>query len=196
MVTIRRHIGKFCFLRYKLYWFKGIQYWCNQCFLFRYRYIRQFCYLQFYSLCYRYYPTPCKVYAQSYCLYSIDSCSKMVSIANPIITDPCGLASVSWRMTGATIRSSSLSGINYLGEQLYYASTTTVVYAIKDVFGNTTVTFFVVRVRLRNPAFCGFAKAEIDHIGENEELALSLSPNPTSRYFILQSKSSTPKVLP
>lgn len=104
MVTIRRHIGKFCFLRYKLYWFKGIQYWCNQCFLFLYRCIRQFCYLQFYSLCYRYYPTPCKVYAQSYCLYSIDSCSKMVSIANLIITDPCGLASVSWRMTGATIR--------------------------------------------------------------------------------------------
>ncbi len=125
---------------------------------------------------------------------TIDSCSKIVAVSNPVITDPCGVTSVSWSMTGATIRSSSLSGINYLGKQLYNVGTTSVAYTIKDAFGNTTVTSFVVRVKPLNPTFCGFAKSDIDNIGENEQISLSLSPNPTSRYFILQIKSTIARV--
>ena len=125
----------------------------------------------------------------NYTVYApIDSCGKTISIADPIITDGCAIASVSWTMSGATYGSSPTFGINYLGTQLFIHGNTTVTYTVKDVNGNTSTISFLVRVKEQPGGTCSLGGREIyaDEMAPNETLQVRLSPNPTVGQFKLK----------
>ena len=125
----------------------------------------------------------------NYTVYApIDSCGKTISIADPIITDGCAIASVCWTMSGATYGSSPTFGINYLGTQLFIHGNTTVTYTVKDVNGNTSTLSFLVRVKEQPGGTCSLGGREIyaDEIKPNETLQARLSPNPTVGQFKLK----------
>jgi hypothetical protein len=79
--------------------------------------------------------------------YNVASCS--LTVSNPVYSDNCNIASVSWVMTGATTGSSSLTGINHLGTQSFNLGVTTITYSVKDSASNTSTCSFTVTV---NPA--------------------------------------------
>jgi uncharacterized protein YjdB len=73
-------------------------------------------------------------------------CSKTIAVANPSVSDNCGLASVSWVMSGATVGSSPTTGINYVGTQTFNKGVTTITYTVKDASGNSATCSFTVKV--------------------------------------------------
>jgi hypothetical protein len=73
-------------------------------------------------------------------------CSKTIAVANPSVSDNCGVVSVSWVMSGATIGSSPTTGINYVGTQTFNKGTTTITYTVKDASGNSASCSFTVKV--------------------------------------------------
>ncbi|MFN8863408.1 MAG: HYR domain-containing protein, partial [Flavobacteriales bacterium] len=74
------------------------------------------------------------------------TCSRSVSTPNPTTSDNCGVANLSWVLSGATADSSPVSGINNLGTFIFNVGVTTVTYTALDAFGNSSTCSFTVTV--------------------------------------------------
>ena len=74
---------------------------------------------------------------------------------DPAISDNCSaLLSLTWEMTGATIGSSPLTGVNYIGSTDFNTGRTTVTYSLSDASGNAPATCtFTVTVFDNEPAY-------------------------------------------
>lgn len=74
-------------------------------------------------------------------------CSKSLTLANPTVSDNSGgTISVSYKLTGANIFSSPLTGRNYVGTKTFNVGITTVTYTAKDPSGNVATCSFLVKV--------------------------------------------------
>ena len=69
-----------------------------------------------------------------------------VTIDNPVATDNCEVATISWVMTGATTGASPLTGFNYVGGETFNVGVTTVTYMATDSAGNFATCAFTVTV--------------------------------------------------
>ena len=74
------------------------------------------------------------------------TCNASVVVSNAVIADNCSLSSLTWSMTGATVASSSGSGINQVGTYTFNAGITTVTYIVKDGTGNQANCNFTVTI--------------------------------------------------
>jgi len=77
---------------------------------------------------------------------SASSCNASVVTTNPTINDNCSVSTLRWSMTGATVASSPLTGMNYVGTQTFNLGTTTITYTAFDPTGNQSVCSFTVTV--------------------------------------------------
>ncbi|MFN0032501.1 MAG: HYR domain-containing protein [Flavobacteriales bacterium] len=68
---------------------------------------------------------------------SISSCSKSVSTVNPTYSDNCGVAKLTWTLSGATTSASVNTGVNLLGTYTFNSGITTVTYTATDAAGNS-----------------------------------------------------------
>ena len=74
-------------------------------------------------------------------------CKSIVPLPVPTINDNCGVAILTWVMTGATTGQSGANGINYLSQNtLFNAGVTTVTYTVYDRSGNHATCSFKVIV--------------------------------------------------
>ncbi len=69
-----------------------------------------------------------------------------VVIPNPVATDNCEVATISWVMTGATTGASPLTGFNYVGGLTFNVGVTNVTYMATDSAGNYATCVFTVTV--------------------------------------------------
>ncbi len=69
-----------------------------------------------------------------------------VVIPDPTATDNCEVATITWEMTGATIRSSASTGFNYAGGETFNVGVTTVIYTATDSAGNFATCEFTVTI--------------------------------------------------
>jgi gliding motility-associated-like protein len=75
---------------------------------------------------------------------SIGSCTASVATAAPVTSDNCTVAFLRWALTGATVASSPLTGINNLGTYVFNLGTTTVTYTVLDGAGNISTCSYTV----------------------------------------------------
>jgi hypothetical protein len=73
-------------------------------------------------------------------------CTASVNTLNPVISDNCTVASLTWALTGATTGNSPATGINNLGTHTFNVGVTTITYTVKDAAGNTTTCSSTVTV--------------------------------------------------
>ncbi len=74
-------------------------------------------------------------------------CKARVSVPVPEMTDNCGVAILTWVMTGATNKQSLADGINYINQnELFNPGVTTVTYTVYDKAGNNSSCSFKVTV--------------------------------------------------
>jgi len=73
-------------------------------------------------------------------------CFASVTTPNAVVSDNCGVVSLSWAMTGATVASSAATGINQVGNYVFNVGETTVTYTAKDNSGNSAYCSFKVTV--------------------------------------------------
>ncbi|MEB2782957.1 MBG domain-containing protein, partial [Algoriphagus sp. C2-6-M1] len=69
--------------------------------------------------------------------------SKMLTISNVVVSDNCGIESLSWKMTGATIA----SGTDQVGTYSFNTGLTTITYTATDIYGNAETTSFTVSLK-------------------------------------------------
>ena len=69
-----------------------------------------------------------------------------VSVPDPVIEDNCEVSKLTWTMSGATTGNSPSEGINMVGSQVLGFGTTTILYDIEDIHGNTQNCSFDVTV--------------------------------------------------
>ncbi|MHA7112340.1 HYR domain-containing protein [Sunxiuqinia elliptica] len=74
------------------------------------------------------------------------SCTRQLTLPDPLVSDNGKLKSLTWRLTGQTEASSPMSGINYVGQQVFNPGETTVTYTAIDVSGETSTCHFVVTI--------------------------------------------------
>ena len=74
------------------------------------------------------------------------TCTASVITPNPTTTDNCSVTKLTWALTGATVASSAVSGINNLGTQIFNLGTTTVTYTVSDAANNNVNCSFTVIV--------------------------------------------------
>ncbi|HEY6062077.1 MAG TPA: HYR domain-containing protein, partial [Chitinophagaceae bacterium] len=101
-------------------------------------------------------------------------CIATVATPNPTTSDNCGVVSVTWAMTGATVASSPATGINYVGTMAFNLNgttgqgITTVTYTVKDAAGNTTTCSFTVTVNDASiPVISGQPSNQFVCVGSN-----------------------------
>ncbi len=75
-----------------------------------------------------------------------NSCSGPVNIPNPTINDNCGVVTLLWQMTGATVASSPTAGINHIGSYNFNRGTTTIIYRAIDAAGNVATCSSTVNI--------------------------------------------------
>ena len=93
------------------------------------------------------------------------TCNASVVVPDAVITDNCSLSSLTWTMTGATVASSSGSGINQVGTYTFNAGITTVTYTVKDATGNQGTCNFTITITDNiNPAIT--CPANITHTAD------------------------------
>jgi gliding motility-associated-like protein len=74
------------------------------------------------------------------------SCQAIVNGIDALATDNCGVASLTWTKTGATVASSPTTGINQVSGTSFNLGVTTVTYTVKDAAGNSATCTFTVTV--------------------------------------------------
>lgn len=81
-----------------------------------------------------------------------NGCDTTFDPSDPIFTDNCTIAKVTWAMTGATIGFSASTGFNYIGNTTFNRDTTVITYTAEDLSGNkTTCSFRVVVIDKQKP---------------------------------------------
>lgn len=73
-------------------------------------------------------------------------CTATVNNPNPVIGDNCSVTRLSYVISGATSASSPVSGINYVGSQVFNLGISTIIYTIADAAGNTSSCSYTVTV--------------------------------------------------
>ena len=73
-------------------------------------------------------------------------CNAVVVTPNPTTNDNCAITKLTWMMTGATIASSPLTGINNIGTYTFNKGITTITYTVGDAAGNSNSCIFLVTV--------------------------------------------------
>jgi hypothetical protein len=73
-------------------------------------------------------------------------CSRQLTVPDPLVSDNGKLQSLAWTMSGATEGSSPITGINYLGQQLFNPGETSVTYTATDVSGRTNICSFTITI--------------------------------------------------
>ncbi|MCI4442615.1 MAG: HYR domain-containing protein, partial [Lentimicrobium sp.] len=74
------------------------------------------------------------------------TCSKSVTTTNPTTADNCSVTKLTWTMSGATIASSPLTGINTIGTYSFNLGVTTITYNVFDGAGNTANTVYTITI--------------------------------------------------
>lgn len=75
------------------------------------------------------------------------ACTGTITVPNPTYSDNCPpVLSLTWTMTGATIASSPLTGINLIGTYTFNPGVTTITYTVKDNSGNLNTCTFTVTI--------------------------------------------------
>ena len=74
------------------------------------------------------------------------SCTASVVTPNPTTADNCSVTKLTWALTGATIASSAVTGINNIGTRVFNLGITTATYRVEDAAGNFTTCSFTVTV--------------------------------------------------
>ncbi|MEB2787111.1 MBG domain-containing protein, partial [Algoriphagus persicinus] len=69
--------------------------------------------------------------------------SKELTISNVAVSDNCGIESLIWKMTGATIA----SGTDQVGTYSFNTGLTTITYTATDIYGNAETTSFTVSLK-------------------------------------------------
>ena len=82
---------------------------------------------------------------------AVGVCTRLVNVPSPTTADNCGVASLSWTMTGATTAVSPLTGINPIGNYTFNLGITTVQYTVTDSATNTSNCSFTVTVNDNQP---------------------------------------------
>jgi hypothetical protein len=73
-------------------------------------------------------------------------CNASVVVPNATIDDNCSATLLTWSMTGATIATSAVTGINQIGTFTFNTGITTVTYIVRDAAGNEATCSFTVTV--------------------------------------------------
>jgi len=121
-----------------------------------------------------------------------NKCSKDVSTPNPVFSDNCTVAKLTWAMSGATIGSSSSNGINYVGTKTFKAGTTTITYTVKDLSGNTSSCSFTVKINAAGNCTVNSSQGGSTHVGVTTRLfEVSTFPNPADHHFNLRVRSNS-----
>ncbi len=119
------------------------------------------------------------------------ACTKSILVNAPTFSDNCGITTLTWKLTGATILSSPTTGTNIVGTKTFNKGLTTVTYVAKDGAGN--VSSCSSRVTLIVPVTCrGIAAKQSNEIVTEEtadNLNVNLLSNPTHHSFILNTSS-------
>ena len=120
------------------------------------------------------------------------NCTRYANVVAPTYGDNCGVTSLTWSMTGATVLSSPGTGINVIGGKLFNAGLTTVTYIVKDASSNSNSCSLTVQINTTNS--CGGKQIAAKVVVENQEILsgwkVKLSPNPTTAAFVLQVQSN------
>lgn len=74
------------------------------------------------------------------------ACNASVATTNPTVSDNCGIATLTWTMSGATTGASPATGINNAGTQTFNIGVTTVTYVATDASGNSSNCSFTVTI--------------------------------------------------
>ncbi len=74
-----------------------------------------------------------------------------VITTDPVFTDNCEVSSLTWTMSGATVRVSPDVGINLIGEADFNLGITTITYVAEDLAGNTGICSFDITVKIKDP---------------------------------------------
>ncbi len=74
------------------------------------------------------------------------ACTQSVVTNNPTTSDNCSISKLTWAMTGATVASSPITGINYVGTQIFNSGVTTVTYIVTDASGKSASCSFTVTI--------------------------------------------------
>jgi len=74
---------------------------------------------------------------------------------DPAVTDNCGIILQTWSMTGATVASSPVTGINSIGTYIFNLGVTTITYHAEDLAGNFAECSFDVTVEVKKPEIEG-----------------------------------------
>ncbi|MBW6500740.1 MAG: hypothetical protein K0B05_05030, partial [Bacteroidales bacterium] len=100
----------------------------------------------------------------------ITPCSQEVSGLSAMISDPNdNIASLTWKMTGATEASSPATGINNLDSYTFAWGTTVVTYIVTDELGSSTYCSFTVTVTSCCETAYGFSSGSICFLEASKE---------------------------
>jgi hypothetical protein len=116
------------------------------------------------------------------------ACSKSVTVPNPIVSDNCGVKTLSWVMFGATNAISPLTGINYIGTRNFNAGLTFVTYVAQDASGNISICAFTVRINASNNCYYTTNNGKPHHpsLFPGTRIDVKAYPNPSTRFFDLR----------
>ncbi len=70
-----------------------------------------------------------------------------VTVPQPVFNDNCGVAKLTWAMTGVTSGGSPLTGINFVPTMNYATGVSTITYTVTDATGNAKMCSFTVTVK-------------------------------------------------
>ena len=122
-------------------------------------------------------------------------CRVWVNIPDVVISANCSVKSLSWAITGATTRSSLLTGIRQVKNELFNAGTSTVTYTVTDVSGNTNTCSLQVTLNSECSTIQAVSKSIETKEVKTSGLKVNLSPNPTASVFTLQVQSDSRDVV-
>ena len=84
------------------------------------------------------------------------------NIGKPTYGDNCSVASLTYALTGATIRNSAATGIHFADTETYNVGVTTVTYTVTDASGRTKTCFHSVWIKnLAAPQFAATCPADV-----------------------------------
>src|ERR1019366_9511851 len=74
------------------------------------------------------------------------TCTQSVLTPNPVTADNCAVTKLTWAMTGATVATSSSTGINNVGTYTFNGGVTTVTHTDYDAAGNSATCSYTITV--------------------------------------------------
>ncbi|MFN6377817.1 MAG: HYR domain-containing protein, partial [Flavobacteriales bacterium] len=108
------------------------------------------------------------------------TCTASVNIPNAVVTDNCGVVTLTWALTGATFATSPTTGINNPGTRVLNLGVTTLTFTATDAAGNIRTCSYTITVT-DNIAPTVTCPANIStNTGVGSCVASIVTPNPTT----------------